>query len=311
MEGRIIWLDRLKGFAILCVVLGHTIERTLIGLQVNNEFWNFTNVFIYSFHMPLFFAAAGYIYAIKDRKDAAKKGWLKGFVFKKFLDLFVPYMFFAPLVWLGKTIFANYVTVGVNLYDLLMMFIDPMEFLWFIYILFFVSALIATLDYRTKGNTTIVLLIVVAMIISRVFITTNIKLVDRILYYPFFYYLGALFYSTQKVFSKTAFCIVSGCFFASFLMHYMYQKNIILTILVNVCGVLYFIILFKKYISFKKSIVLENIGKCTLYIYILHPVVLNFIRGGVDNIEKQIYDNMVSFYVDWRNLYSFSVYEAF
>ena len=60
MEGRIVWLDRLKGFAILCVMLGHTIERTLLGLQVNNYFLNFINSFIYSFHMPLFFTAAGY-----------------------------------------------------------------------------------------------------------------------------------------------------------------------------------------------------------------------------------------------------------
>ena len=160
------------------------------------------------------------------------------------------------------------------------MFIQPIVFLWFIYILFFVSILIAMLDYKTKGNMILVLSIVTAMIISRIFITTNIKLVDRVLYYPMFYYLGVVFYKFHKIFSKSSLCIVFVGFLATFILHYIYQENILLTIMVNLCGVSFFTFLFKMFISFEKSTALESIGKCTLYIYILHPVVLNFIQGG-------------------------------
>ena len=45
-ENRIEWIDALKGFAIILVIIGHT------TISVTNKE---TFVWIYSFHMPLFF----------------------------------------------------------------------------------------------------------------------------------------------------------------------------------------------------------------------------------------------------------------
>lgn len=57
---RLLWLDMAKGLAILTVVLGHCMSDTT-GLHD----------IIYSFHMPLFFALAGYTMRPKPRKDVA------------------------------------------------------------------------------------------------------------------------------------------------------------------------------------------------------------------------------------------------
>lgn len=51
---RDIAIDAMKCLAIFAVVLGHVIERTD---GANNSL----RVFIYSFHMPLFFVASGFI----------------------------------------------------------------------------------------------------------------------------------------------------------------------------------------------------------------------------------------------------------
>ncbi|MGI6032065.1 MAG: acyltransferase family protein [Coriobacteriales bacterium] len=55
---RLIWLDIAKGVAILSMVLGHCLESDL---------W--LRIFIYSFHMPLFFVLAGFTMHSKPRKQ--------------------------------------------------------------------------------------------------------------------------------------------------------------------------------------------------------------------------------------------------
>ena len=55
---RLIWLDSLKGWLILIVVLGHAIQYCLPEDACENDYlWNL----IYSFHMPAFMAASGFI----------------------------------------------------------------------------------------------------------------------------------------------------------------------------------------------------------------------------------------------------------
>ena len=54
---RLLWLDSLKGWLILLVVLGHAIQYALMGSCEDNHLWNI----IYSFHMPAFMAVSGYV----------------------------------------------------------------------------------------------------------------------------------------------------------------------------------------------------------------------------------------------------------
>ncbi len=56
MQERIKWVDNLKGFAILLVILGHSLQYFYRDFN-NSHLANF----IYSFHMPLFFALSGFV----------------------------------------------------------------------------------------------------------------------------------------------------------------------------------------------------------------------------------------------------------
>lgn len=268
------WIDQLKGFAIICVVLGHSIERTLAGLDIQSTLLANLDYFIYSFHMPLFFLISGYVYAITGRIKR-KADYVKN----KIWDLLVPYVFFAVLVWGGKMVFASFVTYNVTISDLLMMFLNPIAFLWFIYILFFVSILVYLLEKSLNGNTLVVFGILLMMCLARCFITTDIKLFDRLLFYPMFYYLGVVFFEYKKYISwkivGLSFCI----FLAAFALHYNLQGNIFLTILVNLFGSLFFTCLFFCLFEHKaESDVLGYFGTKTMYIYILHPIIVNAAR---------------------------------
>ena len=68
---RILWIDALKGFTIIFVIIGHV----LLGYTNNNTFPEFQeimvkiNYWIYSWHMPLFMVISGFAFKIAYFKD--------------------------------------------------------------------------------------------------------------------------------------------------------------------------------------------------------------------------------------------------
>lgn len=69
---RLIWADALKGILIVLVVLGHSIQASMMKLGgdfLNDYLWNI----IYSFHMPVFIAVSGYLAYGKSVVGGGKK----------------------------------------------------------------------------------------------------------------------------------------------------------------------------------------------------------------------------------------------
>lgn len=80
---RISYVDKLKGFAILFVVMGHVTEY---GLGVKNSPFN---LFYFSFHMPLFMFLSG-LFAFKSfNKWNLSESLL--FIRKKTLRILLPF----------------------------------------------------------------------------------------------------------------------------------------------------------------------------------------------------------------------------
>ena len=87
MKERLVYVDQMKGIAILLVVMGH-----LIGYNVG---YNETVEFIYSFHMPLFFMISGYL-GHKTTHVVSLKTYGK-FLKKKFIGLMLPFLFWSMI----------------------------------------------------------------------------------------------------------------------------------------------------------------------------------------------------------------------
>lgn len=81
---RLFYLDALRGFAILLVVVGHLIQYNYQNALENTLF----NA-IYSFHMPLFFFVSGVSCFLSKRENGNISGLLKR-CFLKFQSLIVP-----------------------------------------------------------------------------------------------------------------------------------------------------------------------------------------------------------------------------
>ena len=76
---RIEFIDSLKGFAILLVLWGHSIQYLCSGIDF---FQNFIFKIIYSFHMPLFFLISGFFF------HSALKLHFKDFFLKKLFSYY-------------------------------------------------------------------------------------------------------------------------------------------------------------------------------------------------------------------------------
>ena len=79
---RVDWIDALKGFAILLVIVGHLIQ-TNYQSGIGNTIFNI----IYSFHMPLFFFLSGFMVGFKDNGKLPFS-----FIKKKMATLLLPWL---------------------------------------------------------------------------------------------------------------------------------------------------------------------------------------------------------------------------
>lgn len=78
-KARVVWIDNLKGLAIILVILGHCGVPFII------------NKYILAFHMPLFFIISGMLY----KKSKYNSYSFKDFFIKKFRQLIIPYLWFS------------------------------------------------------------------------------------------------------------------------------------------------------------------------------------------------------------------------
>jgi len=77
MQNRVYWVDQVKGFAILLVVYGHNFP--------------FSEQYIYTFHMPLFFMVSGFFFPKSKSADV---------LLKRSKTLMIPYFFWASFLFL-------------------------------------------------------------------------------------------------------------------------------------------------------------------------------------------------------------------
>lgn len=125
MKTRIQWLDIAKGIAIILMVLGHTsIPKVLSN-------------FIWAFHMPLFFIAAGY-------STQWNKLSIREYVIKKTRTLIIPFIAYSIIILfifhlIGHKDFSVWLKEGWKGYAL-----------WFIPVLYLASLLTRLLQYSKK-----------------------------------------------------------------------------------------------------------------------------------------------------------------
>ena len=105
MTHRLHYIDNLKGVLILLVVLGHCIQCTDLDFDHNAVF-----MYIYSFHMPLFFAISGASYYLQPKN---REYTFLGMLENKSRGILWPYFVFSMLN-IPMLIIMDYIRLGYS-----------------------------------------------------------------------------------------------------------------------------------------------------------------------------------------------------
>lgn len=144
-------IDILKGIAMVCMIIGHSI--IVYPIDISHVSWcEDLHNFIYSFHMELLFLLSGYLYKKKDYIT-----YLSGKVHR----IFVPYLIWGAIFLLMPVAFSAVVHRETPLQDGLINYLFHGGGYWFLYVLFLIFMIYPLTDRLNnwfKGALIIVIL---------------------------------------------------------------------------------------------------------------------------------------------------------
>ena len=231
MSNRLTDIDVAKGICIILVVIGHYIPA-------NPPAWYLTLIdVIYSFHMPLFMYASGYIY------QATKKNVkYKTFILNKFNRLIIPYIFVSLFI-IGikllteKNMYLEHPVSFSSFYEILYV-PSAGYFLWFVYVLFLVFLIIPIFNTPPKINFLFLLSLIWLIIPVQ---TTDLFCIAQLKSHLFYFVSGCFFSQYQSIIRQkmdniSVFLPVL-CFIVLYLLAhvYGYLSNVIILQCVDVC----------------------------------------------------------------------------
>lgn len=187
-------IDWLRGFAAFLVILGHSI--IIYPINLHNVVWcKCLYDIIYSFHMPLFFAIAGYCYSIKQSYRA--------YITKKIKRIGLPFVFFAFVEIIPRFLFIELVNNKEDVGTLAVNNILYGGHYWFLYTMFMVFLIFPLIEKLFEKNAFITTLLVFLLGCNAQFFPIILCL-RWTLYYMVFFLIGYLL-RKMDVFKKMAF----------------------------------------------------------------------------------------------------------
>ena len=127
------WLDYAKAIGIFLVVLAHVAGGIRKGPAGDGlESWWIVMDLIYTFHMPLFFAISGFLFARRPTLDVSK------FTKSSLIGVVIPYLVWGIIYVSVQNLFPGAANNPTRMSKLLDILYSPIAHLWFLYVLFFV-----------------------------------------------------------------------------------------------------------------------------------------------------------------------------
>lgn len=275
---RLTYLDMVKGFGILLVILGHTYPDS-----------NSIKIWIYSFHMPLFFIISGILLNHTNTEDKD----IKSIIISKFKSLIIPYIFFellAIFIWM----ILNEFTLNAlrwNIIDSLLMYTRAGA-TWFLPCLFVAELLFIVLRKNIKND---YILMAVSLILFLIPLIVNIDNHYIIVVLRCFIALGFLtlgYYSYKYIIkSSLSYRAIGILVVINIILSYINGyvdlwsltfNNQFIYIVCSVIGSFSLILLFKKV---KEINMIKYFGTNTLIIMSTHQMILNIIIVKFTNMD--------------------------
>ena len=277
---RIRYIDSIKGFAVICVVIGHVANGYLGYRNADIVYYNIFNV-LYAFHMPLFFAVSGFLFG---RAYSSDEGIRKEKIKAQITNLICIYLLHSLLLGVSKMIFSQYTNNRVTAIDLIQIPIKPLELFWYLFVLiiyYFVFS--REMIMRLKSAVIFFAAFVLGAISTWLpeYLVFDLK---RALYYLLFFYLGIILNKKEEILEKKRLAfLLFPCIILLYIMFWNQKIKLNSILLVSqalgfTCSLFVFCV-FKQYRILGENRFLRFIGRYGLEIYLLHTYILTAFRA--------------------------------
>ena len=166
-KGRIQWIDHVKGFAIICMVISHSIA----GYDNPLKNW------ITAFNMPLFFFVSGLLAKEYEQSD------LSGYLKKKILTVGIPYFVFCTLylIFMAGLSLISGTEMSQILSEFIagikdMVFMNGVQSMWYLPVYFFSSLIFDFIVNRKRIRTfqpVIACVLIIVLLLMNRFMVLN------------------------------------------------------------------------------------------------------------------------------------------
>lgn len=311
-DRRIGYIDALKGFAILCVVMGHIANTYLVAGAYPAAHGLLYNIFnlIYVFHMPLFMMLSGFLYYTAYFDDNGKPDVRR--IHRQAYNLIGVYVIFNVFTGLSKAVVGafinNAVHSGVTLLDVALIWVRPViGIYWYLYVLVLLY-LIFSVKRLTEINRWLLLGILTAAAVFGQVVSIPWFEISKTIYYALFFFIGIVgkkykgWILGNKYLTLVFFAAAVG---AGVLVWNekrdtsRYADQIFILSIVAALGIsltLWYVFAHVHFIG--NNGILKLCGKYCLEIYVIHAFFVSglrtiFLKAGVSNVYISIVLNLL------------------
>ncbi len=277
------WVDDLKAYTCILVVIGHLLQGlNTAEISWNNTLYRYVNTYLYLFHMPLFMFLSGYLYK-KTAIITNAKEYIK-FIKKKVINLGIPFVTFYLVYIFLKMIFSDEVNSRWGLSEIYNILIKPIAPFWFLYCLIIIFIIIPLLELLIKNKKIILLLLFLLKLIACLNIL-NVYAIQVFGENGLYFYLGAINLNyikkiqniNLKKYAKPLFItfmiyILSTIYYYNCTLKYKINFEYVKILFAIIAIIMHiFIINYIEKISKKRSLI-NMIYKYSFQIYLLHTI---------------------------------------
>ena len=281
-KNRILWIDSMKIFSCLLVVIGHLYMSMKSGGWISGDavYYCFPIQTVYAFHVPLFFVCSGYLYQHKNVEYTLNSHINN--IKNKALNLGIPYLSFTLLTLILKIIFSDFVNNQATPI-IRTIFWEPIAPYWYLYTLFFICCFIPR--QKDKNGLIVVFLISAVAKIVYIFVFWQISFPDiitKVVGNAVWFSFGMLL--TYKKFwkviiNKLAMVI---CFFVGLILSIMFYRKCcdsdIVQFAVAIMFVYSFTCFFATIVRGLDGDIIYKINKYFMPVYLMHTIVAAGVR---------------------------------
>lgn len=287
MVSRIDWIDALKGFAILTVVIGHCVTDSLAS-HTFPEYLNLLQLLydaIYSFHMPLFFAISGYVFYLTKSYNKWKI---------KALDFIIIYVIWSSLMWLSKYIMGGDVNHPVTVVNLLEIVYKPIMIYWYLYVLIVLYILVSCLKWEKVSWSLLGGTAAIAVMIK--ILQLDIGILNNTIYHMYYFLMGGVLQQSNLLPKLRAkhMIILGSLVLMNSIAHFIWipASPIIVAIKTFLVANCISLICFWIFSKIKVMEAFRIMGINTLQIYVMHC----FFTGGIRVLFKHMHLSNIGLY---------------